>query len=425
MKIILISLLVFLFMFWTGAIAHAQDTEWGTLNDEVKSLFRQGLYDRAVVVAKKALQVAEQTKGLNHPDVAASLNNLAALYYAQGQYSQAELLYKRSLVILEKILGSDHADVATSLNNLAGLYYTQDQYVLAESLYTRSLAISEKALGLNHPDVTTVLENMAILYRKTDRKKTADELEKRAASNRNMSMKMSQVKDENNISKDRISGEDSLPSPAPITMTATTAQVPTSDATTEQSVGAPAIMLGDSYTFEVENTLDRELSYVATRKITAIDGDRLTVLTTNLKSSRERTTYYDRAWGYLGSGSGVNDGVSFSPSLKYYDFPLSVGKKWTAQSIETDKKTGHQRQHTIIGTVEGWEKVQVPAGKFEALKIVIKTVVKDDDKISPGTDVSWYVPALRRSVKSELTGLDVSTGREEKKIVRLLSYHIQ
>jgi hypothetical protein len=95
------------------------------------------------------------------------------------------------------------------------------------------------------------------------------------------------------------------------------------------------------------------------------------------------------------------------------------------QSIETDKKTGRQRQHTIIGIVEGWEKVVVPAGEFEALKIVLKTEVKDGDKVSPGTDASWYVPALRRSVKSELIGLDVSTGLEEKKTVRLLSYHIQ
>ena len=63
-------------------------------------------------------------------------------------------------------------------------------------------------------------------------------------------------------------------------------------------------------------------------------------------------------------------------------------------------------------------------GEFEALKIVLKTEVKDGDKVSPGSDVSWYVPALRRSVKSELSGLDVSTGIVEKKIIRLLSYHV-
>jgi tetratricopeptide (TPR) repeat protein len=60
--------------------------------------------------------------GADHPDVATSLNNLAALYQAQGRYGEAEPLYQRSLHIREQQLGADHPDVATSLNNLALLY---------------------------------------------------------------------------------------------------------------------------------------------------------------------------------------------------------------------------------------------------------------------------------------------------------------
>ncbi len=50
-----------------------------------------------MIVGKKALQLAETNAGKNHPNVATSLNNLAALYKAQGQYAQAEPLYRRSL----------------------------------------------------------------------------------------------------------------------------------------------------------------------------------------------------------------------------------------------------------------------------------------------------------------------------------------
>ena len=49
-----------------------------------------------------------------HPHVAASLDNLAALYHTQGQYAKAEPLYKRALAIYEKVLGQDHIHVATS-----------------------------------------------------------------------------------------------------------------------------------------------------------------------------------------------------------------------------------------------------------------------------------------------------------------------
>ena len=218
-------------------------------------------------------------------------------------------------------------------------------------------------------------------------------------------------KDGKYITPDHIPGEKAGLSPTSVTSNT----IISSDAATGKPVDAPTIMVGDSYTFEVENSSDSKLSYTATREVAAIDENRMTIVTTNAKSTRKRTTYYDRTWSYLGSGTSDKDGVSFSPALKYLDFPLSVGKKWTSQSIETNKKSGQQRLHTISGTVEGWEKVQVPAGDFDALKIVLKTEVKDGDVVSPGSDISWYVPALRRSVKSEMFGIDVSTGREEKK----------
>ncbi len=46
---------------------------------------------------------------------------LLGLYNAQGKYAEAEPLYKRSLAILEKALGLEHPNVATSLNNLEEL----------------------------------------------------------------------------------------------------------------------------------------------------------------------------------------------------------------------------------------------------------------------------------------------------------------
>ncbi len=53
--------------------------------------------------------------------MAASLNNLAELYRAQGWYADAEPLYKRSLAIREKALGPEHPHVAQSLENYAAL----------------------------------------------------------------------------------------------------------------------------------------------------------------------------------------------------------------------------------------------------------------------------------------------------------------
>ncbi len=82
----------------------------------------------------RALAISEKALGPEHPDVAQSLNNLAALYQTQGHYAEAEPLYQRSLAIWEKALGTEHPNVATSLNNLAGLYEAQGGYAEAEPL---------------------------------------------------------------------------------------------------------------------------------------------------------------------------------------------------------------------------------------------------------------------------------------------------
>jgi tetratricopeptide (TPR) repeat protein len=58
-----------------------------------------------------------------------------------GHYSESEPLYQRSLAIREKALGPEHPDVAQSLNNLAALYKAQGQYAKAEAMKARAKAI--------------------------------------------------------------------------------------------------------------------------------------------------------------------------------------------------------------------------------------------------------------------------------------------
>ena len=82
-----------------AAFAQGAGIEWDMLNKEGMRLYQAGDYKRATVIAEKALNVAEENVGPDHPDVATSLNNLAELYRAQGEYAKAEPLYTRSLAI--------------------------------------------------------------------------------------------------------------------------------------------------------------------------------------------------------------------------------------------------------------------------------------------------------------------------------------
>ena len=75
-----------------SAYSHANVPEWTALNRQSDLLYQQGQYTLATDKAKQALQIAEQSLGPDHTDVASSLNRLALLYSAQGRYSQAEPL---------------------------------------------------------------------------------------------------------------------------------------------------------------------------------------------------------------------------------------------------------------------------------------------------------------------------------------------
>ncbi|WP_245894914.1 tetratricopeptide repeat protein [Nostoc cycadae] len=134
------------------------------LAQQIVKLSQQGKYSIAIPLAERSLAIRESVLGKEHPNVAISLDNLAAMYLAQGNYQQVEPLLKRSLAIREKVLGKEHPNVANSLSSLAVLYLVQGKYQQAESLYLRSLAISEKVLGKEHPLVASTLNDLAALY---------------------------------------------------------------------------------------------------------------------------------------------------------------------------------------------------------------------------------------------------------------------
>lgn len=74
---------------------------------------------------------------------------MAELYQSQGKYSEAEPLLKQALAIWKKQLGDNHPNIATSLNNLAALYQSQDDISQAINYLTQGLAVQEYNLSQN------------------------------------------------------------------------------------------------------------------------------------------------------------------------------------------------------------------------------------------------------------------------------------
>lgn len=133
-------------------------------------------YDRAIQIAKQALEFAGRAFGPMSPHVAVALNNLGAMYRGTNQHAEAESLLRRALEIDARVHGPDHPRVAVRLNNLAALVRDTNKFDEAEPLLRRALAIDRKHLQPEHPNIARDLNNLAQVLKATNRFSEAESL---------------------------------------------------------------------------------------------------------------------------------------------------------------------------------------------------------------------------------------------------------
>src|SRR5262249_26271911 len=78
----------------------------------------------------------------DHPELAASLNNLGEVLQNRGQYAEAQPHHREALEMYRRLyLQQDHPDLARSLNNLAAMLRAQGKHADAEPFYREALAM--------------------------------------------------------------------------------------------------------------------------------------------------------------------------------------------------------------------------------------------------------------------------------------------
>ena len=140
----------------------------------------QALHTEAEPLYRRALTLAENTFGPDHPEVATLLSNLGLLLQAANRLAEAEPLMRRALAIAENNFGPEHPAVAGCLNNLAGLLRETGPLAEAEPLMRRTVKITEKSLGPDHPNLAVHLDNLGTLLQSTNRLAEAEPLMRRA-----------------------------------------------------------------------------------------------------------------------------------------------------------------------------------------------------------------------------------------------------
>jgi hypothetical protein len=78
------------------------------------------------------------------------------------------------------------------------------------------------------------------------------------------------------------------------------------------------------------------------------------------------------------------------PPQPWFVWPLEVGRRWTHRGVFEDAE--RKSQHNDTFAVVAFERIEVPAGRYQAFKIAREADGRD-------SDVYWYAPEVRWYVK--------------------------
>lgn len=122
-----------LLLSWSITCTLGQPPGWEEHAQTGLALLNQGRYIQAEQSYLRAMDEANRARV---PDLRRSYiwNDLAKVYARQGRYDEAEALCRRALKATEDALGVEHPDTVIVILDLAVLSYERGQYVGAETL---------------------------------------------------------------------------------------------------------------------------------------------------------------------------------------------------------------------------------------------------------------------------------------------------
>ncbi len=130
-------------------------------------LERKGDNQEAIALLSEAVAIDRRTVGVNSPEYAISLHNLASALINMGDLAGAETKLREALAIRRKVLGNMHPDLLYSLNNLGYVLLEKGDWRSAEPILREALDIEEAG---NYPGFAGVFSNWGrLLQAKGDR----------------------------------------------------------------------------------------------------------------------------------------------------------------------------------------------------------------------------------------------------------------
>ncbi len=180
-------------------------------------------------------------------------------------------------------------------------------------------------------------------------------------------------------------------------------------ATAPAAAASPA--QGDTYIYRVINGYSNEMIGQVQYRVERIDADRLTVsVTTDVHSlgigHTEVVTTQGNWLRHPLTNHDVPVDYEFASAYPAYVFPLEPRKSWSQRVYAVNPATGRRNSVRVDGTVLGMERISVPGGSFDTIKVRRRVYAGDSEGFRLETNIietDWYSPQLGRPVRSEST----------------------
>lgn len=178
-------------------------------------------------------------------------------------------------------------------------------------------------------------------------------------------------------------------------------------AAAEPAAPAPVVNVGDSWTYQYTDVWKHAPGNLNRLEVTAVDGDGV-----QMDLKRAATGDVTAHHRYSTELNPIDRGkMHFAPYYARYAFPLVPGKEWKADATGENPAAGRHWRYQIKGKALGWEKVTVPAGEFDAIRVEVSSYYQGEETGQRGgtglsRETVWYAPAVNNFVRLEYQDTD-------------------
>ena len=171
-------------------------------------------------------------------------------------------------------------------------------------------------------------------------------------------------------------------------------------------VERPDIRVGDQWKYQVTDNYTGSKKTIAVEVVRVNDNyiytqsGQTAVAALDSAPTGGALDVWDRNWNLLRQGD-----IEYVPFYPTMQFPMEPGKSWSG-SVIFDVGVSVKLNHDLKAVVVGWERVTVPAGTFDAVKLSLQGTYHVLSVGQGGTggiiDTIWYAPAIRQIIKKEI-----------------------